>query len=167
MNKQFKLARNMFQKLQRLPVYLLLAQKTGSGLVEYAIIFFLFMTMLFGIADFGRALYADHYISNAVRDASRWAAVNGSTCTSDSSCASPAQPTDIENHVTQNVAPGIDPSKLTVTASWSTTPNCTTASNTPGCGVDVHAQYQFNFFFPFVSNQTLTLTSESQSVIVH
>lgn len=144
-----------------------LSEDAGSGLVEYAIIFILFMTMLLGIADFGRALYADHYVSNAVRDATRWAAVNGSTCANDTSCAAPATPSDIQNHVTNNVPLGIDSSKLTATASFTTTPSCTTASNTPGCGVDVKAQYKFNFAFPFVSTKTLTLSSESQTVIVH
>ena len=36
----------------------LLKAESGSGLVEYAIVFILMMTMLLGIADFSRALYA-------------------------------------------------------------------------------------------------------------
>jgi Flp pilus assembly protein TadG len=143
---------------------------TGSGLIEYALIFMLFMTMILGIADFGRLLYAFHFVSNTARDATRWAAVNGANCKSDLSCTAPATHTDIENHVTQNVPAGIDSSKLTPTASFpSTTANCTgtNPNNSPGCNVDVVVTYTFNFVFPFVSNKTLTLSSESTTVIIH
>ncbi len=64
----------------------LLKTDAGSGLVEYAIVFTIFMTMLLGIADFGRALYGYHYASSAARDATRYASVRGSTCGSDGSC---------------------------------------------------------------------------------
>lgn len=66
-----------------------LASERGSSLVEYALVFLIFATMLFGIIDFGRALYDYHFVSNAARTAARWAAVNGSKCSSDSSCTAP------------------------------------------------------------------------------
>lgn len=144
-----------------------LEAETGSGLIEYALIFLLFMTMILGIADFGRLLYAFHFVSNTARDATRWAAVNGATCTNDGSCAAPATNTDIETHVKQNVPAGIDSTKLNPVASFpSTTANCT-VKNSPGCNVDVVVTYTFNFVFPFVSNKTLTLSSESTTVIIH
>lgn len=145
----------------------IICEEVGSSLIEYALVFLLLMTMLLGIADFARALYADHYLSNAVRDASRWAAVNGSTCASDSSCTAPAQPSDISNYITKNVPLGIDASKVTVTSNWATTPSCPAPTDAPGCAVQVQGQYQFNFIFPFVSKQTLTFTSVSQTVILH
>jgi Flp pilus assembly protein TadG len=61
----------------------------GSGLVEYALIFALLMTMLLGIMEFAAMLYDYHFVSNAAREATRWAAVNGSACTSDGSCTAP------------------------------------------------------------------------------
>jgi Flp pilus assembly protein TadG len=61
----------------------------GSGLVEYALIFVLLMTMLLGIMEFAAMLYDYHFVSNAAREATRWAAVNGSACTSDASCTAP------------------------------------------------------------------------------
>jgi Flp pilus assembly protein TadG len=140
----------------------------GSGLVEYALIFMLFMSMLLGIADFARALYADHYVSNAARDASRWAAVNGSTCADDGSCASPASSGTIQSFVTNNVPLGIDSSQLTVSSSWPFAAGaCATTPKAPGCLVQVTVQYKFNFVFPFVSNKTLTFKSVSQTVILH
>ena len=147
-----------------------LGAETGSGLIEYALIFLLFMTMILGIADFGRLLYAFHFVSNTARDATRWAAVNGATCNLDLSCAAPASHTDIETHVKQNVPAGLDSTKLFPVASFpSTTANCTgkNPNNSPGCNVDVVVTYTFNFVFPFVSNKTLTLSSESTTVIIH
>jgi Flp pilus assembly protein TadG len=67
--------------------------EAGSTLVEFAFVFMLLMAMLLGIVDFGRALYAYHFISGAARQATRWAAVNGATCGApplgDNSCTAP------------------------------------------------------------------------------
>jgi Flp pilus assembly protein TadG len=153
---------------------LLVHQQVGAGLVEYAIVFILFVAMLLGIADFGRALYAYHFVSNAAREATRWAAVNGSTCSDDSSCpfANGAQASDVENFVTQHVPLGINPSSsvLTITPTWpSSSGVCATTPNAPGCMVDVKVQYSFTFVFQSFSatQHPLTLTSESQTVILH
>jgi Flp pilus assembly protein TadG len=147
-----------------------LDEEVGAGLVEYALIFMLFLTLLLGSADFGRALYAYHFVSNAAREATRWAAVNGSTCSIDGSCSFPngAQAGDVQSFVTKHVPLGINSSELTVTPTWpSTAGTCATTDNAPGCTVDVQVQYAFSFTFPFVYSKTLTLTSESQTVILH
>jgi Flp pilus assembly protein TadG len=167
----------------------LLQVESGSGLVEYAIVFVVLMTMLLGIADFSRAVYAYHFVSNAARDAARYASVRGSTCgappVGDCSCscsgfytasgvAGPfttqaAQTTDIKDFV-KNVPTGIDPTQLTTTPSW---PNpkslttCATTFNAPGCTVVVQVSYTFNFLSSFVSKKSVTLTSTSQEIITH
>ena len=156
----------------------LLKSECGSGLVEYAIVFIILVTMLFGIADFSRALYAYHYVSSAARDAARYASVRGATCGGDGSCtaansasgvAGPSSATDIQDFV-KNVPAGIDSTQLTVTPSW-VNPNglaaCTTQNNNPGCTVIVQVSYNFPFFSPLVSKSTLTLSSTSQEIITH
>lgn len=154
-----------------------LREESGSSLVEYCVVFFLFITLLLGVADFGRALYADHFVSSAARDATRYAAVHGSTCNDDSSCSAATPDTGpaasgnnvVQDYVKQYVPAGLDKSKLTVTPSWpSNTGVCATAPhNQPTCLVQVQVQYAFNFEFPFVSKKTLTFKSVSQTVIVH
>jgi Flp pilus assembly protein TadG len=153
-----------------------LREETGAGLVEYCVVFFLFMTMVLGVADFGRALYADHFVSNAARDGARYAAVHGSTCNDDSSCSAATPDTGpansgnnvIQDYVNQYVPQGIDKTQLTVTPGWpSTSGTCATTSNAPGCIVVVQVQYTFKFDFPFVSKKTINFTSVSQNVIVH
>ena len=148
----------------------------GSTLVEFALVFILFMTILLGIAGFGHALYAYHYVSSAARQATRWAIVNGADCASDSSCTAPASLSDIQTFV-QNVTPqGIDWSQVTVTTCGmagdaecadSTLTVCKTTVNNPGCIAQVKVSYNFQFIFPLLPTNTLALSSTSEMIIAH
>jgi Flp pilus assembly protein TadG len=161
----------------------LLKSESGSGLVEYSIVFILLMTMLLAIADFSRALYAYHFVSNAAREAARYASVRGSTCGVDGSCtttndasgvAGPfatqaAAKTDIQDFV-KNVPKGIVAAKLTIRPSWSnpsTLSACTATFNAPGCTVVVQVSYTFNFLSNLVSKSAWTFSSTSQEIITH
>jgi len=161
-----------------------LANDQGSSLVEYAIVFVVFMSMLLGIGSFGQALYVYHFLSHEAREATRWAAVNGSTCASDVSCAQPAQPADIQSYVTSRVPMGIDASKVAVNenglAFWPSTacgntptPGCcgtaadNGAVNAPGCTVQVKVSYPLTFLFPLAPSGTWKLSSTSEMVIAH
>jgi Flp pilus assembly protein TadG len=166
----------------------LLKADSGSSLVEYAIVFIILMAMLLGIADFSRALYAYHFVSSSARDAARYASVRGSTCgptpVGDCSCsctgyysasgvAGPYSQTDATTDIqdfVKNVPTGINPAQLTITPSWPN-PNalaaCTATYNAPGCTVKVQVSYQFAFFSPLVSKNTLTFSSTSQEIITH
>ena len=48
----------------------------GQGLVEFALVFPVIVLILFGVFDFGRAIYAYNTIANAARQGARVAAVN-------------------------------------------------------------------------------------------
>jgi len=134
----------------------LLKDECGSGLVEYAVIVVLFMSMLLGIADFSRALYAYHFVSSQAREAARYAMVRG--CSIPSTHCKRASDSDIQTFV-KNVPSGIDPAKVTVPAtSW-------TPDRKPGSVVSVEVDYAFNFIFPFVSKSTLNFKSTSQMVV--
>jgi Flp pilus assembly protein TadG len=167
----------------------ILKGECGSGLVEYAVIFTIFMTMLLGVADFGRLMYAYHFVSNEAREATRFASVHGSTCTGDGSCTSAASPTNNTNgtcptspstspimNFVCNVPLGIDPTEVSLTATWPTITGgptaCANTANAPGCTVRVQVSYAFSFAVPIVSNlvnggSPITLTSTSQMVISH
>ena len=163
-------------------------RRAGSTLVETAIILTVFLTLLFGIMEFGRALYTYHFVSNAAREATRFAAVHGETCNTDAdggSCtptggpAGPSNTTPITNFVSNITPPGIIPSAVTTTPTWPSEPRsptiCTTNvagvggpfPNYPGCTVQVQVSYAFNFLAPFVSAASITLSSSSQMVIAH
>ena len=149
------------------PVFARLAGESGSNLVEYAILFIAFMMLMFGITGFGHALYAYTFVSNVARDASRWAAVNGSTCNSDNSCNGagvmnngPVDGPAITAYVTSRTPLGIDPAQITVTSTW-------IPDNKPGSTVEVQVQYNFNFIFPLIRTSTLPLTSTSETMVIH
>jgi Flp pilus assembly protein TadG len=156
-----------------------LKQERGGALVEYALVFMLLMTMLLGIVDFCRALYAYHFVSNMAREATRWAIVNGADCGADGSCNGtspmnngPATPTNIQSYVTSHAPLGIDPTKLTTNvtqnpAGTNAPPICATTPNAAGCTVEVKITYQFSFLFSFVHTGALPLSSTSEMVIAH
>ena len=158
----------------------------GSTLIEFALTLIFFLLMMFGVLDFARALYAYHFVSNAAREATRWAAVNGETCADDGSCNGTApmnngqaSASDIQTYVTNITPPGIDPTKVTTTPTWTAptgSPNICTAAvtglggpykNYPGCTVEVEVQYNFNFVAPIISTATITMSSTSEMVIAH
>jgi Flp pilus assembly protein TadG len=166
-----------------------LKEESGSSLVEYAVVFLLFMTMIMGTIDFGRALFTYHYLSNVTRDAARWAAVNGSACGGDNSCNGAgymnngsAKQADVNTFIKNQTPPGIDTNRLTTTVTWPISTDspatCATTANAPGCTVKVQLRYAFNFVSPLVSkvipatacgstNANLCLTSVSEMIIAH
>ncbi len=157
--------------------------EAGQGLVEYAIVITLFVMLLFGIVDFGRVLYTYNYLSDATRDATRWASVNGATCNNDSSCngtngmnsgplTSANKTSAVVSYLTSHAPPGIDTTKITSTSVTVNFLNldgtaCSGGLSTPGCLVQVKLTYPYNFVSPIIYNRTLTLTNSSQMVIVH
>jgi Flp pilus assembly protein TadG len=139
----------------------------GSTLTEFALVLPLLVAAMFGVIDFGRALYTYHFVSDAAREASRWASVRGSSCTAYGQ-ACPAQQVDVQNYVSSIVPPGIDPSPatLTVTPAWPGIPaSCSGVPNNPGCAVQVVVSYKFKFFLPFLPTSTYTMQSSSEMVI--
>jgi Flp pilus assembly protein TadG len=136
----------------------------GSATFEYAIVIMMCLLIIFGIVDFGRALYAYHFISNAAREGTRYASVRGNTCNLPSAC--PATPADITNFV-KSVPQGINPASVTVTSTW-TNPNtlaiCGAQQNYPGCGIQVEVDYRFRFLFPLMP-ASFQMTSISEMII--
>jgi Flp pilus assembly protein TadG len=64
------------------------ASEQGSALVEFSAVVTVVLMAMFGIMDFSRAMYAYHFVSNAAREATRYASVRGSTYSS-TSCTNP------------------------------------------------------------------------------
>jgi Flp pilus assembly protein TadG len=157
--------------------------QAGDSLVEFALVFITFATILFGIAGFGHMLYAYHFVDHAAKEAARWAAVNGFSCNDDAaystngngSCTAPvtcaggactecstgcasATPGDITRYVSMIVPPGIDPAKITVAPSWpgDGTVFCAGTQNGESCPVQVQVSYAFNFILPLLPGATTT-----------
>jgi Flp pilus assembly protein TadG len=162
-----------------------LKEDSGSGLVEYGVVFVLFMTMILGIMDFGRVLYSYHFLSNVTREATRWAAVNGYTCVNDNSCDGqgymnngPVTQPAVQTYVKNHTPPGINANQITTTVTWPVNTDspaiCSTAvggvgpiPNWPGCTVQVTSSYTFNFMFSWIRKTSMTLSSTSEMIISH
>jgi Flp pilus assembly protein TadG len=117
----------------------------------------LLLAALLGTIECGWAVYTDHFVTAAANRAVRYAMVRGAACASFAS-ACPASEGDIQAYVLSLAPPGIDPSALTTTATWS--PN-----NSPGSDVTVTVQYNFDWDLPFVNLGPLTLARTAQIVI--
>jgi Flp pilus assembly protein TadG len=142
----------------------------GNTLTEFALILPFLLAGIFGVIEFGRALYAYHFVSAAAREASRWASVRGQGCDAWAQ-ACPASAANVKDYVTSIAPPGIntDSQTLLVNTLWVTPPGksnpCRIFQNNPGCAVQVVVTYQFKFILPFMPKSTYSMKSTSEMVI--
>jgi Flp pilus assembly protein TadG len=161
-------------------------ERGAATLVEFAVVSGVLLTLMFGVIDFSRAIYAYHFVSDAAREATRYASVRGSTCNTWIS-ACPAANTDVTAYVQSIVSSGIyvstvttgagagTPGSLAVTTTWPGTTgkgagnSCTTSQPStqyPGCVVNVQVQYTYGFSLPYLKSLSkINMTSTSQFVI--
>jgi len=142
----------------------------GATLPEMAIVAVAFFALLFGVVDFGRAMYTYGFVSYVARQGARWAIVRGSTsCSNSKSLLNDCNATadEITSYV-QSLSEGMTgaPTDLTVTPTWPSCPNGTTGANAPGCTVSVQVSYQFYFLTGILPRgAAYTISSTSQMVI--
>ena len=174
------------QRTSRVPC----SRQRGAALVEYAFVIIIFFSLIFGITGFGHALYAYHAVNNAAKEGTRWAAVNGSTCSDDGTCdgtngmnSGPASTSDIVNHVSANLPATLKTANATINANFlapsGSPPVCsgpvpgdagTTVPKTvnyPGCTVQVTVTYAYNFVFPWITTGPINMSSTSEMIIAH
>jgi Flp pilus assembly protein TadG len=136
--------------------------EAGSALVEFALASVVILTVLFGIIDMGRALYAYDWVSDAARRGTRYAMVRGtSSCPGSPELADcKAGPSQITTYVESN-AFGINQSAVTVLSScWVPAHAFTPPPCAPGKTVEVTVQYNFAFLSP-LAPRSWTMTSSS------
>jgi Flp pilus assembly protein TadG len=145
----------------------------GSSMVEFALGASLLFMVVFGVIAMCLALYSYNVVSEAAREATRYAIVRGSACTSFAT-ACPAMQTgnqgDIQTYVQGLTFPGINPNNLTAVPTWSPYPAGATCQpsalcNNPGNQVMVTVTYQFPLVIPFVPRRTLSMSSTAEMVI--
>jgi Flp pilus assembly protein TadG len=151
----------------------LLRDEKGANLIEFALSASVLFSVLFGIIAVSLAVNSYFFISEAAREATRYAIVRGDTLTTD--CTSPgyatciAQPADIQTYVRGLGFPGIDVNNLTVSTTWLTAAggSCGTSDNckVPGNQVQVKVSYPFPLWVPFVPKSTINMASTSRMVI--
>ncbi len=129
----------------------------GTTLVETTVVMAVLLAVMFGIIDFGRALYTYSFVADAAREGARWAIVRGSKCTQLDHCN--ATSAEVQTYV-QSLSEG-----ATTASSITATLNLPNGNNAPGSIAEVTVTYPFTFVAPFVSKLKLTMTSTSEMVI--
>jgi Flp pilus assembly protein TadG len=147
----------------------------GSALAEFGIVSIAALTLMFGMVDFGRALYMYHLVAEVARQTVRYAIVNGAAA-----CPGGNPSPDPLQSFADTQAPLVGSGSLSVTTSCagstlcasgsstncSNTGGCTASPyNSAGCLVTVEVDYAFHFLVPMVSQLTLPMTSTSTMVI--
>lgn len=142
----------------------------GASLPETAIVISVLLALMFGIIDFGRAIYTYSFVAQLARQGARWAIVRGANCTAfATACPAQSGTTDVEPFVQSLNVGALKTSNISASLAW-TPPNsgvnCSTIdSNQPGCIAVVTVSYPFSFMLPWVPNTTVTMSSTSQMVI--
>jgi Flp pilus assembly protein TadG len=151
--------------------------ENGSELVEFAVTANIFLLFCFGFMELCMVLFTMNSVSQASRQAARWASVRGTgsvvTTNGTSSCVNPnittcpAQATDIAAYI--DSLPGMTAANTTVTVNWCNADGvsgCSTSQSNaaPGNVVKVTVSYKFAAV-PFVSSAALNLHSTAEKVI--
>jgi Flp pilus assembly protein TadG len=132
----------------------------GQSYAEFSLVALPCLFLLFGVIAFGYAMYTYNFVSDAARDAVRYAIVHGSHS------LNPVTQTDIRNFV-KNELKGLSAQQLTVSACWNPqNGDCPgpAGNNAPGQVVAVKVTYDFQPVFGMPS-VVLPLSSSSQMVI--
>jgi Flp pilus assembly protein TadG len=105
----------------------------GATLYEFAAILPIILFIMLGIVDFGRAMYAYHFVASAARAATRWASVRGAECNPTYMTHCPAAGSDILAYVQSLAPPGMyvnSNASCTTATVGCLTINCPTCSYT-------------------------------------
>jgi Flp pilus assembly protein TadG len=134
----------------------------GSSLVEFSLVAFMFIIVLFGVVEMGRMILVYTTLANAAHAGTRYAIVHGADQTvSPMGPGNPCTCTQIQTVVKNYASAGLlDVNNLTVTVSY---PN---GSNIAGSPVNVTASYTYDPLVGYFSAMlSTTMGSTSQGVI--
>jgi Flp pilus assembly protein TadG len=143
----------------------------GATIVEFTVSAAVLLMALFGIIQCSLALYVYNYVSDAAREATRYAMVRGSSCTLLTGCN--VTQAEIQTYLRGFQYPGVNVSNLNATATWlsqnASSPTgwtaCGSPCEAPGNQVRVQVTYTFPLSIPFWKNSTVDIASTSEMVI--
>jgi Flp pilus assembly protein TadG len=126
---------------------------SGQAMVEFVLIATAFFLLTFGIIEMGLAVYTYNTISEASREAVRYAAVHSPTS------ANPATNAQIQQ-IAINAANGVNLTSSNVAVSWPADQNLPTMDD-----AEVQITYSYGISIPFMSATTVQLTSTSRMLV--
>jgi Flp pilus assembly protein TadG len=139
-------------------------RKRGQAMVEFAMVFPIFMLVLAGICDFGLALYQNMSVISAAREGARAAAMVSDPARVVVTAVGAATSAAANGGVTVTVDPSHDVKCLqtSVSVTSPTTIDCTTVHD--GDSVSVTVDLVYHPFFPLLSSTDINLHSTVQMV---
>ncbi len=146
-------------------------QERGQALVEFALVFPVFILLLLGILDLGRAVYAYNTIGDAAREGARVAIVNqiqtSPDCLMDRPIQNPATPHWSIKACAARWANTLDIQPSDVAVSYTSPPglNLTCAPTVAvGCIASVRVSYTWSAITPIIGNLVgpIAMSSTSQ-----
>ena len=146
--------------------------ENGSALIEFAIGLGVLLTGVFTLMEICLMFYTYSTIDECAREGARYAMVRGSSCLTNgvvgagASCTASADSinTYVKNLGYPNAAGGTMTVNTTYSADGITF--TTTGNNDPNDMVRVQVGYTFPVKLPFVPNNTISLSAQSQLYIV-
>jgi Flp pilus assembly protein TadG len=128
----------------------------GATLVEFSLITFMYLILLFSVVEMGRMLIVYTALANAAHAGTRYAIVHGSDLTS--GACGPGNTAAVQTAVSNFAAAG-----LLNTSSLNTVVSYPAGTNTPGSTVTVTVTYTYDpllGYFSKILNKTLGSSSE-------
>ena len=134
--------------------------RRGAAAVEFALVLPIFLTLLFGIVDFGRYFFVQHTIQFATREGTRLALV-GRTLIDPDTQLPMSRIASIITQIKESARLAVDPSELEISVfpvtinadgSYSDPVNWqnTQDAGEPGKPMRVHTRYTYRFLTPFI-----------------
>jgi len=139
----------------------------GQVLVEFAFAASIALSLIFGVIEFGRGLYAYDLVAQAARVGTRYAVVHATipphNCSDTTVGTTPCE-TDVAAYIKSKMA-GVDTTQITVKTpfTWETADTTCSAKASSGCSVGIEVDYKFTFVTLPLPPQTIK--SYSQMVI--
>ena len=149
-------------------------REAGVALVVFALSIVLVLTIMFGIVDFARAIFAYVWVANTARIGARYAMVTGAFCLYPDGTSCGANGAQLISYLQSN-SQGISfTNSCPISGSRGAVciqSGCvsSTAGSTLPCASGVEAtvqvQYQFGFICPYLPLPTWTMTSTSARIV--
>ncbi len=139
----------------------------GQVLLEFALAASIALSLIFGVIEFGRGLYAYDLVAQAARVGTRYAIVHVTipphNCSDTTVTTTPCE-TDVAAYIKSKMA-GVDTNQITVKTpfTWQPSGGTCSAKASPGCYVGIEVDY--NFTFVTLPLPAQTIKSYSQMVI--
>jgi Flp pilus assembly protein TadG len=135
------------------------ANRAGQGMVEFAIVATALLMLLLAMMTMGEAVYTYNTMSQAAREAVRYAVVHSPTSPNPASNDQIAQ-------IAVNYAEAVGFTKSDVTVTWPKDPNINNISNKADAyDAQVAITYAYKTHVPFLKAMSFNLTSTSRMLV--